>query len=778
MMVNPVFQQLSLFAERMVLLLADVTVKSFILIALVFLISLASRRISASGRHLIWLLTLGAILCLPLFSLVVPGRQVRAITGIVHVDDSPLPAQPDALPKVLSSSSHIATVNGQSAPTTLTAGYGGPANPEASSALTRSMYVMLLGSIEGVLSMAVTVVWLFGFIACVLRIGVAGIRLSILRRSVAAASPEVITIASAAIARMPLWRPIEFFEALSDSAITVPLTWGFWRPVIVVPSAARKWPEERLRAALLHEIAHVERCDWLTQMLASFVCAVFWYNPFVWLASRWMRRESEEAADNYAITHGIRASAYATHLVEIALAVQARRYPPQSAVAMVRHTKIEGRIRSVLAQHRQRNQVTKALLWVSTAVTVLLLLIVSAYRFSPRASANTLVAPGEIASVPSAVEAVNDEAVLSNGVTVKLLGVSDTQPKGPTRWWTANGQRAGASLPKSTLVFPKLPPGVVGRALAISTNYQVAAQPINVKPNFTWQFEPVVRTPELDHYQGFSVKKGSNATQFTILSQSVPAALDKITLRYAVASGPWTESVTCKKTPGKVHVQTPHGEVIFTLVTNPRNLKDPRAAARGNSVFMVSDNFDSGDGSATPSVSYDRDVVGLDSEGREVCDLRGGFYQDGYGKTEQNTSISSSDLAKVSTFRLVGRPFEWVEFRDIEMQSDRMRFEGAVRQFNQAWVAYYDMLGRYDLAKNEYDHTLTKCHQRQVLLRDSGMSLAQSTTTAYIPAHRQEAQLRMLLKEVIERKAAIAQFVYESRQGSRGSLHNGKSTKS
>src|SRR5204863_7136688 len=56
----------------------DVSVKSVLLLAGTGALLLLLRRASAAARHLVWLLTFGSLLCLPLLSAALPGWHVRA----------------------------------------------------------------------------------------------------------------------------------------------------------------------------------------------------------------------------------------------------------------------------------------------------------------------------------------------------------------------------------------------------------------------------------------------------------------------------------------------------------------------------------------------------------------------------------------------------------------------------------------------------------------------------------------------------------------------------
>lgn len=97
-----------------------------------------------------------------------------------------------------------------------------------------------------------------------------------------------------------------------------PLSWGFWSPRILLPEHAVDWPEDQRRAVLLHELGHARRRDVFTQTLAAVSCAVFWFNPLVWLAAARMRAERERACDDLVLQSGVGSTSYAQCLLDLA----------------------------------------------------------------------------------------------------------------------------------------------------------------------------------------------------------------------------------------------------------------------------------------------------------------------------------------------------------------------------------------------------------------------------------------------------------------------------
>ncbi len=74
-------------------------------------------------------------------------------------------------------------------------------------------------------------------------------------------------------------------------------TFGWRRPVILLPLTWRDWPLEERCAVLAHELAHIRAGDFPMWLLAQVVVAMHFYHPLVhWLAGR-LRLEQELAAD-------------------------------------------------------------------------------------------------------------------------------------------------------------------------------------------------------------------------------------------------------------------------------------------------------------------------------------------------------------------------------------------------------------------------------------------------------------------------------------------------
>lgn len=296
-----------------------------------------ARRASATTRHRLWSLGLLAALVLPFLGPVTPAvarlpvpRPVARATAASRVQT------PAVIPTALGSATVVPR---------LAASVARPSESVSTSIST--LGTTWIGGICGI--------WLVGaaFVMLARVQGLLGRRY--LRRQ---ASPITTTAWSELVAELGrelgLRRPVRLLESPGAS---VPMTWGTWRPVVLLPSAAHGWPADQRRAVLLHELAHVRRGDALLGAFAHLACALHWPNPLVWLAARRLRAEAEHAADDRVLTRGLRPSLYAGHLLAVARAMAQGPPPPRPVLAMAQPEGTSGlarRIGAILDGDRPR----------------------------------------------------------------------------------------------------------------------------------------------------------------------------------------------------------------------------------------------------------------------------------------------------------------------------------------------------------------------------------------------------------------------------------------
>ncbi|MGA2052117.1 MAG: M56 family metallopeptidase [Opitutales bacterium] len=179
-------------------------------------------------------------------------------------------------------------------------------------------------------------------------------------------------------------------------SVNAPLTWGAWRPVLVLPEEAAAWPIERRRVVLLHELAHITRWDWLTQTLACLACALYWFNPLAWFAAHRMRIERERACDDLVLRHGSRPSDYADELLRLATRLGSRGLINWAAVPMARHSTLEGRLLAILDARRNRSALTRAAVLAALALVAAIVVPIAMLKAAPENSS-----PGIDSSTPN-----------------------------------------------------------------------------------------------------------------------------------------------------------------------------------------------------------------------------------------------------------------------------------------------------------------------------------------------------------------------------------------
>jgi TonB family protein len=308
------------------------------------LVALCLRRASAASRHFVWAAAVLASLALPLLTLTLPVWQSQSIARAAAIL---VPAEQPLAGKTM-----------------------GDESPMIVDATTRTAR----------LTPWLIAIWAMGVIGCLARLFAGLFRASAVAKRArpmcdASWQHDLAEIATS----LRVSRPIRLLQ--SDNSTAMPLTWGRYRPTILIPGGASDWSSERRRIVLSHELAHIARADWLLQLCAEVSRAIYWFHPLAWKAAGALRHESERACDDAVLNSGISAQDYAGELFDLARTLTDARTRTCPALAIARTTNLERRFVAMLNPSLNRGSSRRSNLFVSIAALCLLLPL-SAVRMS------------------------------------------------------------------------------------------------------------------------------------------------------------------------------------------------------------------------------------------------------------------------------------------------------------------------------------------------------------------------------------------------------------
>src|SRR5437660_6640108 len=337
-------------SEPVITFLIACCAKSTVLLACAWITVIALRRGSSALRHHVWAAAILASLALPFLALLLPAW-------------------------------HSATIGGA-------ATLWSPVHENAPSSSSSAIPFVFVDAVAASptfnkLAIAALIVWAFGFSLILVRL-VAG--LARLAWVSAHAKPIFDEDWMRTVFKLSqfhrLARSVRLLQC--GSSLAMPLTWGIFRPVIVLPSDATDWPEDRRRIVLSHELAHIARNDWLLQLSAELTRAIYWFHPLVWLAAAQLRQESERACDDAVLLSGIAPSHYASQLLDLARTLKNSHHGWSTALAIARPTNLERRFIAMLNPNLDRGGISRR---------TGLLLKVAAFR-SPPCACRVRICPG------------------------------------------------------------------------------------------------------------------------------------------------------------------------------------------------------------------------------------------------------------------------------------------------------------------------------------------------------------------------------------------------
>jgi uncharacterized protein (TIGR03435 family) len=331
----------------MIAVAASILAKVTVTLVLALIATRLARRSRAAVRHVLLAAAFGVILVLPLASIVAPSVRVEvpiaAQAGVV-------PAPPGTLPEASSATSLDAGA-------VIT-----PATP-------RPRWVSLP-------ALLVTF-WIAGAAMFVLPVAAGLWQIRTIRRS-GLPWRQGRAIVDALALEAGIQRRV---DVLLNESMPGPMTCGLVKPAIVLPVDAQKWPAEDLGRAIVHELEHVRRGDWISLCLARAVCACYWFHPLVWVAWRRLVLEAERACDD-AVLKRAEATAYADQLVGLAQRLSTAKAP---LLAMANRADLATRVVSVLDGTRARGRAGAVCVAVAMVASFLLVLTISPLTIVARA---------------------------------------------------------------------------------------------------------------------------------------------------------------------------------------------------------------------------------------------------------------------------------------------------------------------------------------------------------------------------------------------------------
>jgi carboxyl-terminal processing protease len=377
--------------------LADAALKATAVLACAAMLARLRRRAPAAERHLIWAFTLTGLLALPVLSWTLPGWQLplplpAAGPGAAPADDGELVAvvaarraAPDpgpALPPAPPSRQPLLLASRAATPVAVLPVADPPAPPAARPAAGADP----AGAWDWVAGL-----WLGGLVVAVAWLLAGHVSLGRLRRRCLPLDEGPL---AERLRELAAGLGIRRRVRLLLSRRRVPMTWGLFRPVVLLPRAAQFWPAPKLDMVLLHELGHVSRRDCLTQLLAHLARGLYWFHPLAWLAAARLRDEQEQACDDVVLRGGAPAPDYAEHLVAVTAGLPAGLFASAVALGMARAgRRLHDRVVRLLDADRSRAPLRPGRMLL-VAAAVLGLLLAAATAAPPAAAGPEAGQPG------------------------------------------------------------------------------------------------------------------------------------------------------------------------------------------------------------------------------------------------------------------------------------------------------------------------------------------------------------------------------------------------
>jgi beta-lactamase regulating signal transducer with metallopeptidase domain len=588
--------------------------KAAVTIALATLAVRMARRRSAAVRNAIWRVALVAVVALPLAMALLPHFNAKV--------SLPAPVTPEAAP-VRSAPSEPATSSPVVVATEPLASVPA-AVPERVTAPDALVILYALGLVLAAGR------WWIGF--------------SRIRRIARNAGPF----------EPANHRSIAAVLIASEGTLSVPVTFGLFKPLILLPAEAAQWPGDRILAALLHEEAHIWRRDWAWQTAAAATEMLHWFNPAMWLMSHGLRKAAEESADDEVLNGGLVPSVYARQLLSVAEAAQGRTV---TAMAMARRGGVSDRLRRILAPGLDRRSPRPRLVAGIAALFATIGSMVAGCSIVQARDGDDFRPNREASTSAPQTEAPVFQQALPHGAKARVVLLTDL-PAWNRSSWRPDGSPVTASDLQVTDTIEPTSPAPQGSQRPVNLLFEVVGVPDR---------DPAVYT-YVGQQQGFGTGMFDPETHRYVQSAgfNVTPIQKTLDVRLGLASAPLRVIAQGRLGLGPLEAVATQRPAVESAATN-------KLTGRFHVVVTKTD----------PEQCTVRVLIPPDAEGMdlhlEAYDAKGRpFPKGGYpsvSKFDRTTGIGSRSYDfvvkspdQIAQVKLLGREIDWVTLKGIHLR--------------------------------------------------------------------------------------------------------------
>jgi len=143
-------------------------------------------------------------------------------------------------------------------------------------------------------------------------------------------------------------------ELRESAEVTSPVVVGAWAPVLLLPEGIGRYTQEEVRAVLCHELAHVARRDYLTNLACQVAGVPLGWHPVLHAVQRQIRRTREMVCDRMAARAMESELVYAQCLLRLAREMFGAGRVADAGVGLFSSNVLEERVMRLIEQKEMR----------------------------------------------------------------------------------------------------------------------------------------------------------------------------------------------------------------------------------------------------------------------------------------------------------------------------------------------------------------------------------------------------------------------------------------